>query len=323
MSVAALSRDFATEGARAVADMDLLAILESPAVQRLASIEFMGILARGDASPQSRLEHSLGAVHLGTCAGRSARLPDAILRHIVAALLIHDASTWPLSHTGEEAFRRITGLSNGILKHAIVFDEPSIPSKYHLGLKLAEANLDQTLLWSLLAKNAAGRDPLASAGVDLLKCAANPDTLDGIARTAANYSMDCPSVARIAQAFRYQQQTLCFETSSLPILDEFWLTKAKVYVDHIYAPEAVQLEHTTAEALYSAFHGIPVGEALDLTDADVLEKIEGYQPTGVFADMELRFRPHQTYAIDRSVVFSTGAVPARDLAKRYVRQDLD
>ena len=325
MSVAAASRDLAEQGARAVTDLGLGSILESAAVRRLDAISFLGVLRRDSFPRHSRLNHSLGAVYLATRAGRAAQLPHPLLRHLAAALLLHDVSTWPLSHTGEEPFKRITGLSNGSLKHAVLYDEPTVPAEYHLGQTLADAALDRAVLWVLLSKKASGADAVLDATVELVRCVANPDTLDGIARSALIYSVECPDVTRVADRFRYHDQQLCVAADVLPLLDEFWTAKAQVYARHIYAPASIEGERLAAEALYATYAGTSPRDALALTDEAVLQRIEPLLDgeSGLRSAMELRFRPHQRYRIDTAVAFDEDPIPVTALTQRYAREDLD
>lgn len=105
-------------------------VLESPAVQRLAGVTFLGILSPAYAAVRdggrradrggffseagkdgTRLDHSIGVAHLNVELARGFGFSVEAQRYAAAWGLLHDLGNWPLSHTAEGAFRLLTGRS--------------------------------------------------------------------------------------------------------------------------------------------------------------------------------------------------------------------
>jgi hypothetical protein len=174
-------------------------------------------------------------------------------------------------------------------------------------------------LWALLRKDTkAFHESQWCAAVELLSCALNPDTLDGISRAAEIYGVPHSDPCEIASSFLFEDGELRLPTSTLEQVDAFWEAKATVYGTFIHAPEAMCAEQDAARAAYEAFQGIRVGDALDLTDEDVLAAIaedsRGNVP--VPPSEELRFRAPRVYTIDRDASWEE-SVPVRELGRRY------
>lgn len=318
--------DRAEDGSRVIEDLGLAPLATSRPIQRIASIGFLGILGRSDDTRSfSRAQHSFGVALLTTIMLR--QLPERIRRHAAAAALLHDAAQWAFSHTCEGVFRRLSGVSAKEILHGMLFDERLLDAKYHLRRSLAASDLDPAVVWDLLCDKRTLLSRLGrtewGATAEAFSCAANPDTLDGIARAAAVFRVDCPDVRRIAAAFEVVDDHLRITAEALPLLDEFWTAKTNVYEAHIHTSESLRLEVDVSAKIKTSFHGARFGELFESSDDDLRDVIDhepNYlrEPDGDRLDLALLFRYPRRYFIRQTHRFDDAKIPAPSLKNRYV-----
>lgn len=286
----------------------------------------MGLLGRTEPrGDQTRLDHSIRVAILAVHVLERAGSPLRVIRHAAAAALLHDASQWALSHSCEGAFARLTGFNNGQITHAMIFDNPALPERYHLGCLLEDLDLDRESIWRLLERSpeCADKSRYWQAAADLFACPLNPDTIDGIARACDIFNVECPLREAVAGCLEMISDRLSVHSSSFRILDAFWKSKDIVYSEHIHNYNSMLFELQYSLAVIKTFPRISLAAALDLTDDRVLETIGNRLPEmdkkNIAAGYKLRFRRPRRYIISAEALTETTWVPAVDLDRRYLR----
>lgn len=321
-----------------LASADLSDLVDSLAVLRLKEIGFLGILGPGPLSTpiDTRFSHSLAVAHLSLVFGLKVCLPRNLVRHLVAAALVHDIANRALSHTCEGAFDSLTRTNGHILTRALVMGEPHrlVPRRYQFPRTLARLGLDPTLILSLLTKRPAHR--ALGALTDLVSLFASPinfDTLDGILRAAWLLGMNPPDPLKILSVIDFREGTVGILDDNIFVLDEFWTAKALVYRAHINSHQSIWKEHLYALAANAVFHGLTSGQVFQLTDKEVRPQLDSWVTShtpseGSETDKQgqldllpapppLRFREPRTYVIDSSYRLIKGFIPLSQLTKRY------
>lgn len=107
-----------------VVEPPLLAVLDTPAVQRLRHVRQLGTASLVyPGANHTRFEHSLGASHLGALAGAQLGLAAGDTRDLRLALLLHDVGHGPFSHLCEPLMRRTLGVGHKDLSIRLVLGE--------------------------------------------------------------------------------------------------------------------------------------------------------------------------------------------------------
>jgi hypothetical protein len=150
-------------------EAELLALLDSPPVQRLRHVKQLGFscLVYPGAN-HTRFEHSLGTMHLATLLARHLALDPADVRLVAAAGLLHDIGHGPFSHTTEAFLSEFAGHDHHQVDTLLA--EPALASG------LEEADLDPAAISALIR----GEHPLA----DLIHGDLDADRMDYLLRDA-------------------------------------------------------------------------------------------------------------------------------------------
>ncbi|MBI3818852.1 MAG: HD domain-containing protein [Planctomycetes bacterium] len=266
-------------------------LLESPAFRRLGEITFLGILSPRFApfahSPLfartskhigacdgSRASHSLGVALIALDVARSLGCSPIVQRYAVAWGLVHDIATWPLSHTGEFAFSRLTGTSTSELRRKMVLGASQLPSTLHIKRPLAEIGVDSDRLLALFAKQ-----PESLESDELYHFAAivasplTPDALEGIWRSGLVFGVHVPSPEKTRRAF----QSLLFGPSLPPgssgSVLTFWRRKSTIYRSFINRPTVMRWESAWSLAIGDAFPNISLVDSLHLQEESIVERV--------------------------------------------------
>lgn len=89
----------------------LIALLDSPEMQRLRQIRQLGLVYMVFPGAQhTRFEHSLGSMHIGGLMADSLKVQNR--DELMAAALLHDVGHPPFSHTFEEIIEKKTGMNH-------------------------------------------------------------------------------------------------------------------------------------------------------------------------------------------------------------------
>lgn len=263
-------------------------LIESPAFQRLDGLTFLGILSPRFAthflSPLwgsscfgiedgSRRDHSIGVALTALELARRLELSSSAVRYAVAWGLTHDIATWPLSHTGEAAFRSITRTTPQEVRAAMLLGSEKMPRHYRLDRILRLMDIEPEVLLALFQK-----EPIqASAELGMLQKVIHspltPDTLEGAWRAGAVFGVSVPSPADILPCFVRVGGDVCLHHHHLGTVIEFWNRKAEMYHRFINRPEIILWESAWTLAIKRDCSDWSLAESLDATEDSLVAHI--------------------------------------------------
>ncbi len=288
-------------------------LLDAPAFVRLSGITFLGILSphfdtrgsgsppapsapnpvdtRGSGSPPApsapnpvessstpddgtRADHSLGVAAIAVDLARRLGLSTTTQRYAAAWGLLHDIATWPLSHTSEPAFARLTGVSARELRQMMILGDSRIPSALQVNRALDDMGVHPRSLLALFR----GPAPYASIELHLLaqviRSHLTPDTLDGMWRTGHVYGVTVPAPEEILAVLGRNLFDVTVAPGGISLIGEFWERKGRIYGDHINTPQAMRRDSTWSLAIERTFADISLAASLELSEADVIRAVQ-------------------------------------------------
>lgn len=300
-------------------------LLDSPWVQRLGRISFLGTLDWHPRShdPATRLDHSLGVAALGLRFGTALELARGDLRHFVAACLLHDIGHFPLSHAAEPGFERALGVAHHGVSEWIVRGNGAIPAELSLRPVLQAAGLDPDLVWAIIG----GHRDLSA----LLLAPINLDTLDGIVRTAHTFGRAGVRLPRAV--FVRRGRELLIDADALPVIDRFWALKDRIYSEVINLPSNIVCEAELSRAVADAFDARVFTRFAEFDDAALRALADAHaRRSGLSEGQDDRFqrtrvppeagddvvpRVHKRYFVDTSVEAGPHGLPRKQWSRRY------
>jgi hypothetical protein len=265
-------------------------VFESQAFGRLSAITFLGILSprfgvsareasaraslrcEGDGSRQS---HSLGVALLGLDLTRELGFSEATQRYAVAWGLLHDIGNWPLSHTGEFAFGRLIGFTTRELRREMIIGSASVPSAYSLRREISAMGLDVDCLLALLEHRPLGLPSELRSLAAILQSPLTPDTCEGVWRSGRVLGIQVPEPHLLARSFVMDSHHLLrLRPTLVKFATEFLDRKALIYRTFFNRADNIELESAWSRAILRDFTGISVAESLDLSEDDVVARVE-------------------------------------------------
>ncbi|MCY0993180.1 HD domain-containing protein [Nannocystis sp. ILAH1] len=305
-------------------------LLDSPWVQRLGRVSFLGTLDWHPRShhPATRLDHSLGVAALGHRFGAALDLADGDLRHFVAACLLHDIGHFPLSHAAEPGFERALGVAHHGVSEWIVLGNGAIPEALSLRPVLQRVDLDPERVWAIIGGAGDGRALDLSA---LLLAPINLDTLDGIVRTARTFGRAGVRLPRAV--FVRRGRELLIDPDALPVIDRFWALKDRIYSEVINLPSNIVCEAELSRAVADAFDQRVFARFAEFDDAALRGLADAHaRRSGLSEGQDDRFqstrvpptggddvvpRIHKRYFVDLSVAPGPHGLPRPQWSRRY------
>lgn len=276
-------------------------VLESGAVRRLQCVSFLGALsprryqargARGDDG--SRWDHSVGVASIALDVARHLRLGEEAERYGVAWGLLHDVATWPLSHTSEPAFSRITGVSSRSLRRMMIVGDASLPGHLCVGRELAQMGVEPAKLLGLFEPEAPEDLPLRMLW-QVIRSPITPDTLEGMFRSGLTYGVSVPAPESVWGRLSRTLFDVVFPRSAFTVFADFWRAKGRIYADHINCEETIKRESQWTRAIEIAFKTTKLPLSLELDEEDVLEKLGQFELPHV--NFALRYKPPLSYHV--------------------------
>jgi hypothetical protein len=302
-------------------------LLSSGALTRLQSVSFLGALSprylRGGGPPVdegSRFDHSVGVAGIALDVARHLHLGSAMERYAVAWGLLHDVATWPLSHTSEPAFARITGVSSSALRRKIVLGDPALPGQLQIQRELRDMGVVPSRLLALF-EQAAPNDLPDRLFWQIIRSPITPDTLEGMRRTGQAYGVAVPEPQQIWKGLGRTFFEVTVARSVWSYLSMFWTAKSTIYAEHINRADIVRKESQWSRAIEIAFAGTRLAETLELNEDHVLRKVTQFElPHVAFT---FRYKPPQRYFIGASQLPGSRArVELTALPQVLKKQDL-
>lgn len=265
-------------------------LLHSPAVQRLASVTFLGILSPrfrsvidsplwpatewGGVEDGSRYDHALGVSLIALDLARKFEFSERGQRYAVAWGLTHDIATWPLSHTSEPAFSTITGIPARRLRSAILLGSEEAPERYRLARILLDLDIDPSTLATFFDPSGIPADEELALLKQVVRSPLTPDTLEGTWRCGAVFGVAVMHPEEGVAAFRRHRRTACLDGSQLPAVLEFWRRKSAIYYRFINRDDVILWESAWALALERCCAGTSLTNSLELTEEELVHRVK-------------------------------------------------
>ena len=309
-------------------------LINSKPFHRLHSVTFLGILSprfaylpdhplsqkkdtkarllRDDAT---RADHSIAVANIVLAFCDRFSLAEQTRRYAIAWALLHDIATWPLSHTSEAAFTRITGLTHKALRHKLIIGDPSLPKDYTLVNAIREMGIDPNQVLFLFDKNTKPQDSCLSLLYSFIHSAITPDTLEGISRSRHALGVDVLPPSDVLGSFeRDLLNTMILRKHSRPVL-KFLRDKKEIYEKYINTRQAIEYESRWTDAILQLFGSFSLIESLELTEDEVVAQVSqlGLQD----------FRSVGRYKAPRQYIIDKALAKKRILPKDQRLEDLD
>lgn len=266
-------------------------VLASRAVQRLGSITFLGILSPrftkllpapvavdtrfGMHGDGSRLSHSMGVALLCVDVARSFGFTVETQRYAAVWGLLHDLGNWPLAHTGEHAFRRLTGCTTRALRRQLITGEGIPPSllEYVVRPQLEALGIDLARLLALMEYRFAELPPELRAISEVMKSPLSPDAFEGMWRCGRAIGTNTVDPEHLAAALqRDPDGTIRVRAGLEELVLSFWRSKMCIYETFLNRPEIIQLESAWAHAIERELSGLTLDESLQLSEETVISR---------------------------------------------------
>lgn len=266
------------------------AILESEAFHRLGAITFLGILSPRFAdvvqSPLyakrsrplpcdgSRQSHSLGVALVALEMARFLGFSETAQRYAVAWGLLHDIGNWPLSHTGEAAFARLTGASTRALRQRIIIGDASLPASLRLDRAIRADELDPELLAAFLNRRTDELSLELCQLLEVLTSPLSPDTLEGMWRAGRVFDVAVPPPSEFTRLFLHDlfRDVYLNKQFSQRVLS-FWRLRRSIYQGFINEPSVMDWESKWSRAIQRCFAGISLLDSLYLSETAIVSKV--------------------------------------------------
>ena len=193
-------------------------IINSPPLQRLKKISFLGAIDFNLKKKQTRYVHTLGVASLAVLYSHYAQLASVEKKHLIIAALLHDIGHPPFSHSSEKFFTKEYELDHHLGAIQILKGKSPLGSEVSILLRKRKIDID----WIIAIIK--GEDRETQAG----KAFSNPiniDTIDAIIRAARYYK----------KTELYPKKVLIsLFNKNTKTLDKFWKLKNEVYNNFIF-----------------------------------------------------------------------------------------
>lgn len=315
-------------------------LMAHPAFARLGNISFLGILSLQFASvsgfPLKRSDSAVTRTPDGTRANHSVavskaaqrfaihlQLSEEAQRYAVVWGLLHDIATWPLSHTGEAGFSKVSGVDSGQLRCMMVTGSHRLPSRLSLYRLIKSLSIDSGKLLALFDRADEPFDYDLMVLHRLIHSPFTPDTLEGIRRTGLAFGLKVPTPSAVSCAFENDLVSgLRVRGGDSEVLFRFWRAKSLIYRRIINRPKVVEFESAWSNSIRDRFCRLSLTETLELTEAEVLHSLNG---STVATKDVVRYKPPQIYTIAhgyRKSKHLSSPVPAEEMAKIFLREPM-
>lgn len=265
-------------------------IVESPAFERLAAITFLGILsprfadttvrptlmrrASRPAVDGSRRSHSLGVALLNLDMARELGFSETTQRYAAAYGLLHDIGNWPLSHTGEYAFSRLTHCTTRELRRDMITGAKAVPTEYSVHRCIVASGLNVDWLLAILEHRS---ECLAGELSELARVLASPlipDAFEGMWRCGRVIGVKVPRPETLVNSLRRDAtHTICLRPGSETRAVEFWRSKMRIYGLFLNRRDVIELESAWSQAIIRDFANVNLETSLYLSEDDIVQRV--------------------------------------------------
>lgn len=290
-------------------------LIDSSAFQRLEHITFLGILSPRFAekvnspvlqryarlgirklSDGTRAAHSLGVASLALEVCHNLALPFEVEKYAIAWGLLHDIAAWPLSHTGEAAFARLTRVSGQELRKRMIEGHESLGKHLLVDKPLLKMGVEPSTLLKLFCKKRPALDfPLLRLW-DVIHSPLTPDTLEGMWRCGRVFGVEVPNPRILLQALDTDvlDATVISPKRSQDILT-FWRRKSDIYEKHINSSTMVAWESAWSNAIFKWYQGIDLTASLELDEDRIVDDVA--KEVQIQRGKVMRYKPPLKYSV--------------------------
>ncbi|WP_395733736.1 hypothetical protein [Prosthecobacter sp.] len=297
------------------------ALLESAAFQRLRNITFLGILAPRFRALEghpifsrshikktdgTRADHSVGVSHLFSELVHSMGLGKEAEKYAMVWGLVHDISTWALSHTSEPAFTAITGISTHELRHMMILGDRRLPSRFELTQQLKEIGIMPSQLAQLFDKSAYISNSTIKLPTNLemireiARSPITPDSIEGMFRSGHVLGVSVPKPSKFSHILHGGCLFPSFSGDSAgnrKNVVRFWEAKSKIYSEYINSLQSIRWESAWSKAIERVYYDISLGDSLELSESDIIAQVlkEGLSET----TLQFRYKAPLKYIVNQ------------------------
>lgn len=201
-------------------------------------------------------------------------LPHEVCRYAAAWGLVHDIATWPLSHTGEAAFSRVTGVSGRQLREMMIIGDPRLPESMTIREELEKSAIDPAILLALFDKANYPTESRFGPLWRLVNSPLTPDSLEGIWRCARCFKITVKDPESWSQYFRGGGELFpAVQRSGSRKARHFWEQKSFVYKEFINREDVVFFESGWSEAITMLYGECSLVESLSLKENEMISSI--------------------------------------------------
>jgi len=221
----------------------------------------------------SRLEHSIDVAIITNQLCKHLMLPIHVQKYAIFWALLHDIATWPLSHTGEVAFSKITSMSTSDLRKKIILGAPDIPASFSVYNILKESNIDPKKILDLLDNNTDKLDPAMCRLANIIHSPMTPDTLAGMYICGRIFNIDVPYPLDLIKSFTPGLFEIGIKREFSDQVLSFWRRKAEIYKKYINRKKVVIWESNCSLAIEKAFSNLSLEESLNISEDELIRFI--------------------------------------------------
>ncbi len=302
-------------------------LLQSWAVQRLASVTFLGILSprfrdvidsplwpetsSDVVEDGSRYDHTLGVALVALDIARRFDFSKRGQRYAVAWGLTHDIATWPLSHTSEPALSAITGVSARNLRTGILLGSAEVPNRYRLAPILWDLDIDPAALVSLFDRSGTAADEELALFKQVVRSPLTPDSLEGMWRCGLVFGMPVVSPDEVVSAFLRHRGIAYLDRRRMPTVLDFWRGKSTIYERFINREDVILWESAWSTALQRCCTGVSLDESLELNEDELVNAVKRQGLPSV--SRVIRYKEPQEYIINGALDALPSEPPVSEL----------
>ncbi|MCF8070065.1 MAG: HD domain-containing protein [Desulfobacterales bacterium] len=267
-------------------------IIESYSFHRLKDISFLGALSPKylnkiiqnphhteaglrniHACDGSRLEHSIDVAVIAYQLCDRLMFSKEAKKYAVAWALLHDIATWPLSHTGEAAFAKITSTNTSKLREMMILGKPDLSEKFSVYEPLKESGIDPNKLLDIFHNRADKLDYDLRKLSNIIHSPITPDTLAGIYISGKVFNVNVPNPLDIIKSFEPGLFKIEISKKFSNQIISFWRRKSDIYKQHINKKNVTVWESNCSLAIEKAYPNVSLEESLIIPEDEIIENI--------------------------------------------------
>ncbi len=230
---------------------------------------------------QTRFEHSISVAYLSYLISEILNFDTINKKYAIAWGLLHDISSWPLSHTGEAAFKKITKISSSKLREMIITGSQKLPERYNIKRILEKLGLSIDKLLSLFdKKNFSFFESELNHFWNIIHSPLTPDTLDGVWRAGKNFGMvNIPKPLNIIMSINPVKSDLIdifVDNEYIDLIKFFWKKKNYLYKNFINDNEIIHWESACSMFIKNNYNDLTLTECLELPEERLIKNLKNY-----------------------------------------------